>query len=64
MTNFSKSVPKVPNSGGKTGGRFSRRAKKESYQKQKQLMANDRSLQEKKKIPKDPIKEIKPLGRY
>ena len=43
MTDFSKSVSKVPNSGGKAGGRFSHGAKNESKQKQKQLMANDRS---------------------
>ena len=59
MTNFSKSVPKFPNSGGNAGGRFFHRAKNESCQKQKQLMPNDRSSQKKKKIPKDHVKKIK-----
>ena len=63
MTNFSKSVPKVPNSGGKTGGRFSRRAKKESYQRQKQLMANDIIAREEKNTKRS-YKKNQALGRY
>ena len=59
MTDFSKSVPKVPNSGGKSDGRFSHRAKNESYQKQKQLRANDISYKRRKKYQKY-IKKIKP----
>ena len=58
-TNFSKLVPKAPNSRGNAGGHFFHEAKNESCQKQKQLMPNDRSQQEKKKIPKDHVKRIK-----
>ena len=58
-TDFSKSGPKVLNSGDNAVRRFFHRAKNESCQKQKQLMPNDRSWQEKKKIPKDHVKKIK-----
>ena len=59
-TDFSKSVPKVPNSGGNAGGRFFHRAKNESCQKQKQLCQMIDHSKRRKELPKDHVKKIKP----
>ena len=61
-TNFSKLVPKAPNSGGNAGGHFFHEAKNESCQKQKQLMPNDRSRAREEKNTKRSCKKNQALG--